>query len=567
MSETLKTFIFVILAVVLAAAVYVSRPAVVEFKSEEMIGKQLFPKFTDPLAVKTLEIVQIDASGEKADFKIAEIGGVWSIPSHDNYPADAKDQMAKTAEALTGLTVLDVVTQNDGGNDTAALQAMYGVIDPADNAGDSAGMKIALGAANNEQLVNLIIGKKVTSKADGTAPDESAGKELHYVRVPGQQPVYVMEIDPSRFPADFDRWIEKNLLDISTLDIKQIFVDEYSFKIEVGLSDGGLQETLAPEFKGDMTFDYNASETGAAKWKPGKMMGFKGQNYQYYERKVEADKELNTETLDAAVSALNDLKIVSVLRKPGELAKSLREGKAFGKIKADADASMKKTGFYLVGIPDLKGDKTKTKLQLLSNEGDIQLRMKDGIRYNLRFGDLTGTESEIKEDAAKQPEEGQPDGSKTAEEKKTLGANRYLFITADFDASAIPVPEVKKIPEMPEVPKDTKPEDAEKLQMGIQKEIEAVEKENKREEERYKADIEAGKKRAERLSARFADWYYVIPEDVYKKIHLTEANVFRTKPKNEVPPPENKPDGEQEKPAENKADNLPDLPGIEQVIP
>ncbi|MDR3182967.1 MAG: DUF4340 domain-containing protein [Planctomycetaceae bacterium] len=549
MSETAKTFTFVTLAVILAGIVYVSRPVVVEFKSEEMLGKQLFPNFTDPLAVKTLEIVQTDASGEKADFKIAAVkttengGEVWAIPSHDNYPADAKDQMAKTAEALTALTVLEVV-KTDGGSDTATQQVMYGVVDPSESSGEGTGIKITLGGANNEQLVNIIVGKKAAAK-EADNPD-SAGKTLHYVRIPSQQPIYVTEIDPSRFPADFDHWIEKNLLDISTLDITQIFVDEYSFKIEVDVAQGALQEMLAPEFKGDMTFDYNADETGAAKWKLAKLMGFKGQDYQYYERKPDAGKELNAETLDAAVSALNDLKIVSVLRKPAELAKALREGKTFEKIKMDA--SMKKTGFYLVPMPDLKGDKTKTIQQLLSNEGDIQLRMKDGIRYNLRFGDLTGTESEVK-DGTKKPEaaEQKPD------EKKTLGANRYLFITAEFDAAAVPAAEVKKVPE---VPKEAKPEDAEK----IKAEIAETEKANTREAERYKSDIESGKKRAEKLSARFADWYYVIPEDVYKKIHLTETNVFKsvTKTAPQTSPAEQKP----EEPKTNKAANLPDLPGL-----
>jgi hypothetical protein len=30
------------------------------------------------------------------------------------------------------------------------------------------------------------------------------------------------------------------------------------------------------------------------------------------------------------------------------------------------------------------------------------------------------------------------------------------------------------------------------------------------------------------LNFRFADWYYVISEDVYKKIHLTRADVIKT---------------------------------------
>ncbi|GHT23630.1 hypothetical protein FACS189419_07840 [Planctomycetales bacterium] len=542
MTETVKTTIFVFLAVVLVAAAYFCRPVVTEFKSEEMVGKQLFPQFTDPLAVKTLEIVKLDAAGEKADFKIAEVEGVWSIPSHDNYPADAKDQMAKCAEALTNLTVLDVVSAEDKA-DLQTLQETYGVVAPdTENVREGTGIKITLGGADNKKLVDLIIGKTTAQKKDA-GPMQRSETELRYVRVAGQQPIYVIAIDPSRFPTDFDRWIEKNLLDISTLDIKQIYIEDSSFKTEVSLGQDGLQQVLEPSFNGDITLGYNAGETGAAKWKLSKWMEFKGQDFTYQERRPDPNKELNSEALDTAVSSLNDLKIVSVLRKPKELAAALRDGKSFEQIKMDE--SMKKTGFYLVPMPDLRGDRTKSVLSLLSNEGNIQLQMKDGIRYTLRFGGLTGTESEINK--------GDEEGGDRKEENPTMGANRYLFITADFDASVITPPEIKEVPESP---KDAGKEDVEKLT----KENEEIEKANKREEERYASAVEDGKKRAEKLSVRFADWYYVIPEDVYKKIHLTEANVF----KNAHSSPEDV-EIRNSEPAQkpNPADKLPDLPGVE----
>jgi hypothetical protein len=553
MNEATKTLVFVILAALLAGAAVLSRPVIQEVKVEEMVGKPLFPKFTDPLGVKTLEIIKHNAGGDRDDFKIAEVGGVWSIPSHDNYPADAKDQMGKVAEALVDLTVLDVVASQ---SDAQTLQTMYGVIDPtSENAslGEGVGLKVALGGVNNEPLVDLIIGKVVES---GTAVNDPASEndtaKLRYVRVAGQSPIYVAKIDPSRFSTSFDQWIEKNLLDISTLDVKQVYVDMYSFSVEVGLTQDGLQESLAPTFLGDMTLAYNGSGSGAEKWNLNRWMGFRGQNYEYYERKLDGSRELNTDTLDSMISALNDLKIVSVTRKPTELALALREGKPFEKIKMDA--SMKKSGFYLVEIPDLKLDPAKSLLKLLSNEGDIQLRMKDGIRYNLRFGALTGTESEVTADNKDSEDEAKPD----------MGQNRYLFVTAEFDPAMIPQPEVKPVPE---IPTEGKPEEID----NFKKEKEAVEKENQREKERYDAEIESGKKRVEKLSARFADWYYVIPEDVYKKIHLTENNLFRDKKPGDVPPaelmtppaetPVEIPAAEPAKPVKE----FPELPGTENI--
>ena len=41
--------------------------------------------------------------------------------------------------------------------------------------------------------------------------------------------------------------------------------------------------------------------------------------------------------------------------------------------------------------------------------------------------------------------------------------------------------------------------------------------------------MEAGKKRVGELNARFADWYYVISDDVYQKIHLSRDQIVKKK--------------------------------------
>jgi hypothetical protein len=513
MNETAKTSIFVLLAVALIAGAIFSRPTVSEFKTEEMLGKSLFPQFTDPLGIQSLEIVQLNLAGERNDFRIVEVEGIWSIPSHDNYPADARDQMGNVAEALTGLKVLEVIQPEGSGVDSIAFQAQYGVIDPTTDSaslGEGVGLKIVLGGANNETLVNLIIGKAVARGPSQNMMDEEE-TGLRYVRVANQSPVYVVDIDPSRFSMNFGEWIERNLLDISTLDIKEFFVDQYSFSVEYALTQMGLQERPDASFIGDITLAYDGSAIGADKWSLLRWMVFEGQNLEYKERQLDPMRELNADTLDSMVSALNDLKIVNVRKKPAGLAAVLREGTTFDNVELDAamQSSMQATGFWLVELRDLKGNIQQTKVQLLSNKGDLQLRLKDGIVYHLRFGDLTGTESEIIADDA-------------LDTTPIMGVNRYLFITAEFDPAIIPPPELKPLPEIPAEG------DADELEeLNQQREI--TERANQREQERYDAALESGKKRAAELSDRFADWYYVISEDVYRKIHLTEANVFRFK--------------------------------------
>jgi len=500
MNETIKTSIFIFFAVILVAGAFFSRPALHEFRTEELIGQFLFPQFTDPIAIKSLEIVKLDVTGERSDFRVVEINGIWSIPSHDNYPADARDQMGRVAEALTGLTVLEIIQPDESGIDMIAFQTQYGVIDPSsDNIliTDGVGTKITLGGANNTTLVNLIIGKEAARRQ----ADESE-INLRYVRVANQIPVYVIDINTSQFTTSFDQWIEKNLLDISTFDIGEIFVDEYSFSVEFILTNLGLRENPRASFIGDIILGYDGSAIGADKWSLIRWMTFERQNDDYREQQLGPDKELDIDKLDAMIAALNDLKIVSVLKKPTELASALREGTLLEDIEMTLmiQESMQQTGFWLVEMIDLKGDAQQTRTQLLSNEGDIQLRLKNGIVYNLRFGNLTGTESEV---PLKQF--GFPHSPNTATK---MVSNRYLFITAEFNPMIIPLPELHPLPE-------------------DQEEMETVKRANQREQERYDTAIESGKKRVAELSDRFADWYYIISDDVYKRIRLTEENVFR----------------------------------------
>jgi hypothetical protein len=54
-----------------------------------------------------------------------------------------------------------------------------------------------------------------------------------------------------------------------------------------------------------------------------------------------------------------------------------------------------------------------------------------------------------------------------------------------------------------------------------------IEAENKRLVDEFNAKVEEGKKRVNELNDRFADWYYVISNEVYEKIHLSRENVIK----------------------------------------
>ena len=85
-------------------AIAVSRPSLPVSTSEDLRGQLLYPDFKDPLAVTSLEIVEYnEETGEVRPFEVAQVNVKgktrWSIPSHDDYPADAKDQVASAAAA------------------------------------------------------------------------------------------------------------------------------------------------------------------------------------------------------------------------------------------------------------------------------------------------------------------------------------------------------------------------------------------------------------------------------------------------------------------------------------
>ena len=87
------------------------------------------------------------------------------------------------------------------------------------------------------------------------------------------------------------------------------------------------------------------------------------------------------------------------------------------------------------------------KIEILSSEGEAICRMKDGVEYVLRFGQIVAADNgdEAKKDADKtddKPEKGKPD-------EKDAGAsrlNRYMFVMARFNQDLIPKPKLDETP-------------------------------------------------------------------------------------------------------------------------
>ena len=224
MNELYKTLTFVAVALLLTGAAFVStrdRTKVsAEFNDQ---GKPFFDDFKDALACTDLEVVEFEPSTATASrFRVMFKDKKWVIPSHYDYPADAKDRLSKTAAAVMDLTK-DTI-RSDSGEDQEAM----GVIDPLDakvTTLQGRGKRITLRDATEKVLADIVIGNDIK----GT--DRKDGGAMHYVRVPGQKRIYGVNIkaEPSTRFAD---WIETNLLKVESSKIRRVVFDNYKLQEE-----------------------------------------------------------------------------------------------------------------------------------------------------------------------------------------------------------------------------------------------------------------------------------------------------------------------------------------------
>jgi hypothetical protein len=234
---------------------------------------------------------------------------------------------------------------------------------------------------------------------------------------------------------------------------------------------------------------------------------------------------------------LGDTKIVGVLRKPTGLGADLKAG---SEIMNDQESlsSLMNRGFFPVTIEG--GDP-----EIRAANGEVLVGLKDGVEYVLRFGEVASVALE-----EKKGKEGQ--------------INRYLFVTARLDQSKFPPLQLEPLPggedspaaaapaavvdpaavpagaeaakdvAQPATDEAAKKEDAKKVgateeKTDLELERERIRKENQRKQDERDEKLKKANQRISELNARFADWYYIISEDGYKKIHLGRNDLIAEK--------------------------------------
>jgi len=548
MNENNRTMVFVGVALVVAVLAWVSQGRGPRFdKPDEVVGQMLFPEF-GPLDATSLEVVRYDEqTGTVQPFKVEQVGTGWRIPP-TNYPADAKDQLADAATNVMNRKIWDLVSEDAGDH------AQFGVLDPADKGlklgATGVGTRVVM-KQRDKSLVDMVVGKEV--------PD---GRGFRFVRRAGsdgalQDAVFVVEINPDKLSTTFGDWIEKDLLKLSTWDVKRIEIRDYSVDL--------LRREIA--HRGQMALEYQ--DVGDPKWKIAEDRVFDKQQKKWEPQKLADDEEPNAGKLDEMKNAFGDLKIVDVRRKPQLVSGNFR-GKGTLKLDEETSRSLADCGYYFVSVGD-------DEVELLSTEGEVHVAMNDGVVYTLRFGKTTGTREPGKKDSAKKEEakkkdESAKDADKKDAEKKDdgksegTGLNRYLFVMVNYDDSILPKPKLEPLPPDPKAdpkkpdakpadakpadakpadakPADAKPADAKKDadkkdEPGKEKpdpkaERERIERDNKQKQQEYDEKVKKAKDRVTELNDRFADWYYVISDGVYQRTHLSRKDIVKKKEKKE----------------------------------
>lgn len=429
MSELRKTLSLGGAAVLLGVVALVSAPGRATPDAFFDIGEAFFPEFTDPDAGATLEVVEFDSETAAAmPFQVTNQNGLWTIPSHNDYPADGGERLANISADIIS------VVKEDFRSDNVADHEALGVIDPTDLAATSLvgrGTRVTVRDGNDEVLADLIVGRPVEGRTG-----------LRFVRVPDQKRVYA-----ARFEADistaFEDWIEQNLLEVERDQVVHIVLNEYQVDERTRTS------TRPREFTLDKVDDTTWDGTG-----------------------VPAGQEVNFVEVNRLVGAIIGMRIAGVRPKPEGMTGNLRDAAMEGRIDQTDILDLINKGFY----PTQDGG-------LLSNEGELLVRTTEGVLYTLRFGEIVygrGAAIAVGDDTSDDAESGP-------------GENRYVFITAEFDETALPEPAAS----------DT---DAHAS---------------------WERRVEDGRDKAERLATRFANWYYVVSANSYDNIHQPKEDFLK----------------------------------------
>ncbi|WP_166830642.1 DUF4340 domain-containing protein [Thalassoroseus pseudoceratinae] len=545
MKESVQTLIYVVVAVVCAAFAYgaytQSQPNTLS--DFVKVGEEFYPDFDNPTAAKSLEIFEYDENlATISRFKIEYEDGVWRIPSHHNYPAEAKEELYKVAASLVG------VKREALAGRLANSHRRYGVVDPLTEdmtVLKGRGQRIKLTDADGNLLVDYIIGKH---------PQEN--DRLYYLRRPDEEETYLVELKLDNISTKFADWIDPDLLQLNSSDLTLLSQQDAKIKMVPVGAGRVMPEKVAEEV---ITLDKENSQ-----WK--------------LEGLTDDKKELKSTAVNTITTALAGLEYEGVRRKPGGLT---------GDLKIDQEllppgVSLQEVIRFLSGglLPQLQ-DKGYTVLldsqgnpqkvedlqfEIHGEGGEMVVGTRDGLKYYLHFGKTfrgtrrqiqvgdTGTATEDEDasltDAPDETGEADEDESSEKEDPQNpTSLSRYLMVRVAFDPSLVPGRPTKPT-EPKALPPSQDPGEPAIAQRPNAKPTKQQMDQYQADLERYEEDLKTFetkldglREEAAEMNQRFADWYYLVSNESYDKLKFTRDEIVQLKSDKPASPPAGMPQG------------------------
>jgi hypothetical protein len=566
MNENIKTITFTIAAIASISLAYFSAPSARDSSEQSnKMGQALFESF-DPRSATGIEIVEVDEEDiESKSIEVAQTEQGWLIkrPGKADYPANADNQVKNVSSILFDLTIIDQAAEGSGEH------AKFGVLDPTKaNPSDSGiGKSISLKNDSGANLAQLIIGNEVEGLSN-----------TRFVRKPEEDAVYRVELENvNDVTTKFVDWVKKDFLDLDKWNIKQVTFDNYEIK----------NEQIAPSVKQVLSYD-------DSEWKlSGSALSEKEElNKEKLDEMKDAFDDL--EIID--VEKKPDI-LASSLRKGSEFV----DANNIQALQNSANSLIQK-GFRPVnelgqdGKP-LSYPNGKPKLKVVSQKGEVIVGMKDGVEYVLRFGETyRGPEDDenstgdsryiyayarVNSNLLEQPEleavpspimEPKPDnnasqqvpakqqiteqdvnGSKGADGEKGAGGTPSSppstppgpppnFTPPSAPPSITPPPPPSPTEKSESADSNSsrseKVDSLAKMKADRDAEIAKIKASNSQKQNEFQDKITKAQARVKELNENLADWYYVIPNDVYKKIRLDRGDFVKAKEKEESEKPD-----------------------------
>ncbi|MBA64070.1 MAG: hypothetical protein CMJ76_17070 [Planctomycetaceae bacterium] len=480
-------------------------------------GKPVFEGFTAQRAVELKITTYDDPTARIKSFSVKrDATGQWVIPSHNNYPADAAEQMASAAAAFSTLEVKEVIDVDSSAHED------YHVVEPNTETLDvgTDGVGTLITVTDEEGIsYSLIIGAKVIKGVDAGI-DPRMQQSYYAARRPESDIVFTVDLNMNIFETDFPKWIDTNLLGLNGLDIRQLAIQDYI----IGLNPEGSPIMLRRSNSSLVLDEVDLI------WKLDNMVQYDQNTQEPFTIELTENEEIDLDRINILQSALENLTIEGVMRKPAVLRPDL---KITPQAIADEKTSETLTRLGLFGDPNTTIDNM---MDLKSANGEIHISLQTGIKYILRFGEVDSTSG------------------------ATDSVQRYLFVTTAFQPNMIPVPEYTSLPNMSSA--SPGPEDgcqnqepvtqAEPTKETEQPELtpeqlaelkETIERDNARLKQEYELKLAEAQNSVRLLNSRFADWFYLISEKTFNKIHLANNDLIKAK-------------------SSELGDNLPGLPSL-----